>query len=243
MIKHKTLLCALALATMALRCGPDKDPVTSDPVVRIPISFMVGNQRLVPGRKYAAVASDSFQVQHMALYISNVKLVDRYSGWFWAQPDSYHYLNPMQGDTVITLNNPPTQSFGFLEFSIGVDSVANSRIDYVGKGELSLNQGMAWDWNTGYKFILMEGGRKPADSTRFTAMAIHMGGNTTYRTVRLPLTNLTTTRGRTHTISLNADLRKLFDGPRTIRMSQVNAILHGGENFADNAASIFTVVQ
>ncbi len=195
---------------------------------------------------YTNAAGESYQLSAVKYYISNVKLMraDRTTGW--AEPASYHLLDlEADNDLEIELDDVPNADYVSLTFSLGVDSVANASIDK--PGDLSPNLGMLWTWDTGYKFMKVEGthstGAVPAPG-----LVIHPGTNRAYRTVTMVLPTAATVRADiAPKIHLTVDLNRIFGSTpaNTIRFGGANYNQEGGggdvPKLMDNAAAMFAV--
>ena len=97
-----------------------------------------------------------FEIRDFRFFLSNIRLVS--GSETYSVPESYH-LARFDGDTQVyqlELDNIPRRPYTEIQFGIGVDKAANSSIESV--GDLDPNSRMAWAWDVGYKFILLEGG-------------------------------------------------------------------------------------
>ena len=97
----------------------------------------------------------SFRVRDFQFFVSNIRLMSDSAEF--VEPESYHLVrfDGDDGTFVITIENVPRHDFRQIEFGIGVDPAANGSLESV--GELDPNGRMAWNWETGYKFVLIEG--------------------------------------------------------------------------------------
>jgi hypothetical protein len=89
------------------------------------------------------------------LFISNI--VVNYSSSSVNELESYHLVR-FDGDTSfdeIIIPQIKIQNLKQLSFGIGVDPKANGTIMF--SGDLDPNSRMAWNWQVGYKFLLLEG--------------------------------------------------------------------------------------
>lgn len=160
------------------------------------------------------------KLERADLYLSNIKLI-REDGSEWAEADSYHLLHlptATAGTGSLTLKQVPQGTYTGVKLSFGVDSSHNHSLD--NRGDLDPANGMAWDWNTGYRFLVMEGKWGP-NSTADSAFLWHIGSDANFRskTVALP-TNLLVKSGGTAKLNLTVNLAAFFNGPHSLPPSR-----------------------
>ncbi len=194
---------------------------------------------------YRTATGQGYQLTKLVYYVSNVKLV-RVDGSAWAETASYHLLRVAGApadNPVIALTAVPAGTYTAVEFSIGVDSVANHHGDQL--GALSPNEGMIWNWSTGYKFWVMEGSFLPAGNTA-QGFLYHIGADPLYRTVRLPLpTPATVTGSIAPEAHVYVNITSFFTGvdladPRQQNTETDPALL---PRLADNLTTMFRVAH
>ena len=169
------------------------------------------------GTTYVTAMGDSFQVNSLKYYISNIKLYNA-DGLAYTDEDSYYLIEKTDGMTreMISLGDIPVDTYTKLEYSIGVDADANDTLSD-GKGELSLDaqNGMFWAWKTGYKFLRMDGKYYSPDSTAYLDYRLHSGLNKYYLEKEQSL-SLEVTDGGQHMIHFMVMTHKLFDIPNQL---------------------------
>jgi len=215
--QYATLFLVIALgALLYLESRP-----TPTVAVDISLQAIVGEEPLQLGRgRYANPGGEgTFSVRDFQFFISNIRLVA--DDGLFQELDSYHLarFDSEDGTYVIELNEVPREEYTRLEFGIGVDSAANGSIASV--ADLDPNGRMAWSWEVGYKFVLVEGGLE-VDGAR-TPLVYHVGFNENYARVTIPLAASLFERGNA-TIDLCADLQKMFTGTETVDMSQLSDV-------------------
>ncbi len=196
---------------------------------------------------YTNAAGSRYALKTLKYYLSNVQFT-RQDGTIWQEPNSYHLVT-VGGATAdnpqITVKDLPLGTYTKVTFAIGVDPIANTRTDQV--GDLSPTNEMAWNWSTGYKFLLLEGqqvlGAAPA--TTDPAITMHLGTAPTYRPVTLTLpTAGTVTAKISPQAHLEVDVNKIFGGPNVILFGATDFVVMGGnavaQQIADNYATMFT---
>ena len=148
------LLTAALIATATFYLYRAAQPVT----FLLRLHAAVGDEALVlyEVRYVNPGGPGSFKIRDFQFFLSNIALVAKSTQYL--EPDSYHLARFDDGDGVYELVLPdvPREDYVRLEFGIGVDAAANGSIESV--GDLDPNGRMAWSWDVGYKFVLVEGG-------------------------------------------------------------------------------------
>lgn len=124
-----------------------------------------------------------FKIRDVQLFVSNLTLVGQDNRY--QLPDSYHLLR-FDLDKAwfdITLTYPGELELELIELGIGVDPQANGSI--MQAGDLDPNSRMAWSWDVGYKFLLLEGAIKVNDD--ISPLVYHLGFDENYHVVQIPL--------------------------------------------------------
>jgi hypothetical protein len=142
---------------------------------------------------YRTATGFDYRLTKLDYYVSNVKLT-RTDGTIWTEPASYHLVRvagaPADNPT-IELTNVPFGDYTSITFGVGIDATANHTGDQA--GDLSPNNGMIWNWLTGYKFWVMEGDILPATGTSQN-MQLHIGSDNNYQTQTLTFPTTATVR-------------------------------------------------
>ncbi|KAA9333594.1 MbnP family protein [Adhaeribacter soli] len=235
-------LPATFLLLGSLSCGkdtPTPKPAPTPPVAQYPdslagtmqVNFLhhVDGQPLVfDSQHYLNAADDTFSVEYLKYLISNVKLTNTTTGKTYIEKNSYHLINPKENKAGFDLAGIPVKDFNQIEFSIGVDAYANSRTDH--SGDLYPDNGMAWDWNTGYKFMSFGGRKISRVAAKDYGLTFHVGTNQNYKTLTFPLSQtLTFQKNKPYTLQIDANLNELFRSPNVIDFDLVY-IVHMGPN-------------
>src|SRR5687768_8309631 len=188
-----TLLFAAFFLTFT-SCGKDDDDVVCDNCpgndmiypdslageLKVAFVHSIDQTPLVLStQQYQNPASQTYNITKLKYYISNVKLINSQTGKTFSEPNSYHLIDPSVQKTTFNFKGVPVKGYDRIQFSVGVDSVQNSRTDQ--KGDLDPNNEMAWDWKTGYKFFIMEG------FSGSQGLVFHVGNNANFKTLTFPL--------------------------------------------------------
>ena len=172
--------------------------------------------------------------------MSNIKLTRTDGSQYVVPVDSSYFLvkEDIPTSQTITLTNVPTGDYKSVSFVIGVDSL-RSTMD-IGKrtgvldpaGDLTSANGMYWSWNSGYIFLKLEGTSPsaPKDATGLNIFRYHIGffGGRDTRTINNLKTVPVIFNGEVATvlpkqrptITIQADVLKLFDGPATVSIAK-----------------------
>jgi hypothetical protein len=204
---------------------------------------MAGQPLELNTHEYTNANGDQFIVEDFRFYLSNVKLRNTRNGQEYAVPESYHLISRKDETNLfeLQLSDIPPSIYDEIVFSIGVDPLRNLSLDQV--GDLDPSNSMAWDWNTGYKFILLEGRlRQPDGSQR--GLIFHVGGNENYRTINMPLqylgnSDLLVQSNQQLALDIEVDAMALFNSPHVINLQENPVVMMGpiAGRVADNAAT------
>lgn len=221
----KKYLLLLLLALPLLSACDDDDDAVAQADVEVSFQNQMNGQPFVLNQTYTSPAGDAFEVEDLKYYISNVKLLNATGQVVYTEPESYHLINLGAGKTSFTMPKVPAGSYSQLQFSLGVDEARNHTIDQ--QGDLDPSTDMVWDWNTGYKFLLLEG-TYTAD-TKSGGLVFHIGEDANYRTFTLPLqVPLDIRTSPYEQLQVQAELSALFQNPNLIDFDELNEAM-GGE--------------
>ena len=182
-----------------------------------------------------------FKIRDFRFFLSNIKLLagsEEYS-----VSDSYHLVRFDGQEPLyeLELQNIPRMPYTEIQLGIGVDEAANGSIESV--GDLDPNGRMAWTWDVGYKFILLEGGLERNED--WIPLVYHVGFDENYKTVAFklaqPLFDL-----RAETLVFKVDIMKLFTGVTTIDMSTLSNVKFDrtdARRIASNYQTMITLVK
>jgi hypothetical protein len=188
---------------------------SSPPPLRVTLRFhpFAGDEVLQLDQvRYANPGGDgSFKVRDFQFFVSNIRLVADSTEFL--EPESYHLarFDDDEGIYPIVIENVPRANYRQVEFGIGVDPAANG---LVAAGDLDPNGRMAWNWEVGYKFVLIEGGLVVGD-TQYP-LVYHVGFNENYKQVSIDLDE---SLSHDTTLDFRADLLTMFNGAQTVDMA------------------------
>jgi hypothetical protein len=219
----------LVAGIAAVACGVLYVALRPDPVVRVTLRVhpLLGSEPLALGasRYPNPGGAGTFTIRDFQFFVSNVRLASD-DGDF-REAKSYHLARFDDEDGVfrIELGEVPRRAYDRVEFGIGVDSAANNSIEAL--GDLDPNGRMAWGWEIGYKFVLVEGGLELADG--LVPLVYHVGFDENYALRSVPL-DASSFDGDAATIELCADLLALFTGVETVDMGELPSVTFDGDD-------------
>jgi hypothetical protein len=177
---------------------------------------------------YKTGNGDTLSLSSLKYFVSNVKLIDS-EGDTTTVEESYHLVQSTAMMAMSTFElSIPEGNYESIVFSLGVDSAANMD-ETVIEGDLDPNTNMVWNWNIGYKFLLLEGAYNHNSTNG--ALSYHIGLNANYVTYEkdLPMT-LQIKDSQTSMIHVMANFDNLFNGTNTIDVETVNNVKVGPED-------------
>ncbi len=232
----------LTIAFLAFFVACDGDENTEQKPGNLSLNFelTVGDEALTFGETYTNAADNEFNVRSFWMYISNVKLVGADGTPDFVVEDSYHLIedgvdieNPR---LQIDLTQIPAGNYSRIEYAIGVDSEVNTDISAVAR---DLDPARAWNWDSGYKFVSLEGEYLPVGEA-VRGLVMHIGLNQNYKELEFDFTQILTINSNEPVLNFTVDILKMFSGVNTIDFAVTNTIkanpIESGQ-VADNYAN------
>ena len=244
MMKFHSLLLWLVISATAISCNKFDDIEPTGNSLSFAFHFQVNGEDFEINTQYdingTAVTFDVLRYYLSGLYMQQA------NGLEINLQDEYLLVGP---NGMVTLNGGVDASnITRIKFFIGVDSVANnqSEADFLDRPSidpLSLqNPSMHWNWNTGYKFLRIDGNvDTDGNGTIDTPIAYHLGTDQFLKNFDIN-TNIRMVEGA-NVVSFILDLGALFTG---VDMSTERET-HTGDNLAlaqrlyDNLSIAMTV--
>lgn len=245
----KSTLYIVCMAVLLLACSED-EPVK--PAVPTKGKLQIAFEPLVNGvplklfeQKYLSPANDTFEVQQFKFFVRFRSISSENTKQEW----SYFYkLINFNSEVTISsfvIDSLEAGEYNQLVFDVGIDSVNNHSTDRL--GELAPGSGMTWDWNTGYKFLLLEG--KHYNSTA-TGLVFHIGEDRNYKSFSFALpSTIKIENGKTSEIKIAVEINEMFSNPHSIDFDTVNEAMFGSEaakiadNYAEGMFSIKKIIN
>ena len=262
-MKNRVLLLLSILSFVSFSCQKDKplNEATNDPAIpivndntkygKITLNFenKAGEQSLVLNNQtYINANLDSFTVSKFKYYISNISFV-KADGSVFKEWESYYLFDQQNGSlNTLVIDSVPLGEYTKINFLLGVDSARNTA--GAQSGALDPTNGMFWDWNSGYIFLMFEG-NSPQSTLFNNTLMFHLGGFTRpYNCIRSinPSFNggsVVIKEQSESTVNITTDVLKMFDAPGKIKFAQTNEAMGGatGVVIANNAAQMFSVTS
>ncbi len=199
------LLALVTLTALAVGAGWWRHSAAQPSNLALTFHPFVGSEPLVlNGSRYSNPGGEGhFRVRDFQFFLSNIKLVGE-SGEF-TEPDSYHLVRFDGAEPAFTiiLSGVPPGDYQRIEFGIGVDPAANNSLEQ--RGDLDPNGRMAWTWEVGYKFVLLEGTLERGDTS--IPLVYHVGFDENYTPVSIALPAR---------LDFRVDISRLFQGVATV---------------------------
>lgn len=210
-IKLKSAGLVVLLALFFSAC---KQPQVIDPDAEITLKYtnqVDGSDIQFGVRKYTNAGGNSYQVDMLKYYISNVILFDTKGGSVTV-PDYFLVDGKKADQQSFTINKVPNGTYNKIRFYMGVDPVRN----HTGAqdGFLDPSYGMIWTWNLGYIFMKHEGQFLDASSNP-AAISHHLGLDQYLPQIEVALPNIEV-KGEDKILNLNFNLNQVYQNPHTI---------------------------
>lgn len=239
----KNLIYIALFSSLLIFSSCKEDEVPATMAMDISMEHIINGQTLeLNGKSFTLPSGESFTPKKFKYYISNVQLTNSKTGEIFVESDSYHLISE-DGNKSIDLGMIPSSNYDQLTFSIGVDEVANGKTDQT--GDLDPNSDMAWNWNTGYKFLILEGEFTNSKTGERQGLIMHIGTNANYKTITQTLSGVSA--GKTTSVSLTTSLDELFIDPNTLKVSELESttIMFGemADKVAENYSEGFITIK
>jgi hypothetical protein len=222
-MKIQIAMIAILAGTLTA-CQKDEKTTATTGTITITVENTVDGQPLQLETGTYSQEGRQYLISRFDYYLSNFQFKNSNNTTF-SVPNSYHLIRTQRNNnkTTLTIKDVPIGSYNAINFAVGVDKNRNTSIVQV--GDLDPNNNMAWDWNTGYRFVVLEG--KTKDNL---GLVFHIGTDENYQTCAFKLPkNIEITAGSTANIRLTANAAELFRTPNTINFSDINNVM-GGDN-------------
>lgn len=158
--------------------------------------------------------NNTFQIARLDFYIAQPYMLNQNESPRWSSQE--HHLITGPGHYEITQDIvEEKEHWQNLHFGIGVTEDYNytNPTDYDTTNDLSpQSPSMHWNWNSGYRFIVIEGlVDYDGDQVLDSAFQYHIGAETLYREIMIPV-NENIDVGENKMLSFNIDVAKVFEG-------------------------------
>lgn len=210
-----------------------KEEEKGESTLQLDFNFQFENEEFIINQVYNYPLDYTFKIEKLLLYISDVKLIDvdgvshDISKVIFVDSDSDE-----NGISAII----PEGNYKSIVFSIGVPQSLNGTQNpdfdaalYDPNHPLSLSNAMYWTWNTGYRFVLLDGriNTNPLEDEDFeTLLSIHTGKDYSFRTKTINL-NYTAIKDNTGGIMMTFNVEDFLAGENDVIDIAVDNQSHG----------------
>ncbi|MBW1297996.1 MbnP family protein [Aquimarina litoralis] len=242
----KKIVFAILALTIVFACKDDNENDTVEAgTINLEFTNSIDNTPItLNSTSYTNASNESYTIAELKYIISNIVFIKENGDEFtYPVEDSYFLINEeISSSKQISLNDIEAGVYTKIRFGFGVDQSnypLNGVANFIPTAE---EQGMLWSWSAGYKFLKFEGSFTPQGGTAGDFI-LHIGSHgealDNYKEITLDLTNTITINGNTSTISIDADIAKIFDSTNTHSLEDKSDI----QVDPDNAPKIATNVQ
>ncbi|WP_018621350.1 MbnP family protein [Spirosoma luteum] len=257
------LLAVLCIGLAVFSCNtvnPDSTNTTGK--LRLAFDNRLGASDLnLRTGSYQNDAGEAFSITKFNYFVSNIRLRKADGSEYVVPQDSSYFLIQEEKPVsqTITLSNIPVGDYTSLTFMVGVDSLRSLADISKRTGVLDpgLNDGMYWEWNSGYIFMKLEGQSASAPATQNNTFFYHVGGFgggyngkktiNNLRTVTLSFNNdvAKVQAASTPTVQLTTDALTVFNGPTKLSIAEHSSVMFDpySTNIANNYARMFTYTR
>ena len=240
----KKILLLFLLGGFLLYSSCNKEEEKGDSTLTIDVNFTYGDEPFVINQVYEYYPLNyALKIEKLMLYISEVRLLDS-DGVSHAFSDIL-FVDASDGVSSFSATIPEG-NYSMLDFSIGVPQAMNGTQNpdfdaalYDPNHPLSLSNGMYWTWNTGYRFVLIDGrcNTDPMIDQDFeTLLSIHTGKDYCFRNKSLDL-NYTAVKDGSGKITLTFDVHGFLASANDVIDIAIDNQSHGTNEDLANRVS------
>ena len=176
---------------------------------------------------------DTLQLTEFKFYISNTE-ISYADGTYFKEDNSYHLVNIEKVNSHYIFLAPKSEKIiSKVVFNLGIDSVFS--VSGALSGDLDVQNGMYWAWQSGYINMKIEGISKSC-KTRKNQFQFHLGG---YLKPYYALRKIILYPNQKY-IYINVDVSKWFN---TINLSEINSVMIPGKQAMQLSDQIVTMFE
>lgn len=235
-MKKLFLIMPMAFLIVFFSCSKDK----GNSNIQLDFDFEYANQVFEINKVYPYILEYEVKFESMKLYVSNIRLIE--SDGTVAEGPKIVFVDASAENNKVSFEIPEG-NYSSIEFSIGVPESLNGTDNpdfdaslYDQDSPLSLSNGMYWTWNSGYRFILMDGRTNTdpmVDDVFETLLSIHTGKTYSFRSNELSL-NVNAGKDQTVPLNLLFNVETFLSNPDDVIDIAVDNQSHGtNENLAN----------
>lgn len=244
---HFSIAILMTILLIVSGCGSENDVNFNDSLTLEFKAVANGQPLEFNSTNYSIASGNVISIDRMKFYLSNLQLINSETGEAFVEQDGYHLisLNDQEETYSFTIENLRSDfKFDKIKFAIGVDAERNASIDNV--GDLDPTNDMAWNWNTGYKFFLMEGLFFPGLDQENKGLVLHIGLDRNFKTLEFLSDNYIDIVG-SNTLHFTLDGLAPFNSPNEIDLTSKSAYMVDedsdkiAENYANGLIKLSTI--
>lgn len=254
MMQFKYLLALMIVAFGLLSCERDTPLVSPNPKtssdwseLELAVVGKTDHHDFVMRQWYQLPDSTLMRVDELKLYLGEIQFQNTAGNWITAKSyqlfdfiKSHSPAKTMHGKGERIKVWLPKGTYQSIRFGTGLPPWVN-KLDptqFQANHDLSIYQGMYWDWNSGYRFFLIEGMQDTsASGSGFNAIpfAYHLGTDSLYQQLEFEFNEMTLTSNQGGSdipaLDLELDINKIFyNVTDTIRPAN-DPVTHTSGNF------------
>ena len=174
------------------------------------------------------VDQGTLTVEDFKFYLSNLNFQGQ--GANYSEPESYHLIGAVRdgSNAEVIIDQVPAAEYSIFSYGIGVDPDKNLSTD--NDGDLDPTNQMAWNWDTGYKFVLFEG--KLDTGNEVIPLVYHIGFSENFYYKVESIDGTVVTDGGTAEIELRVNVEQMFKNPNLIDPTVLNDVMFNKEDAA-----------
>ncbi len=242
---------AFLLLTMVVLISCQRDvalvKTTGLPTLELALVGKVSQQDFVLRQWFALPDSTRMRIDELKLYLSDIELQNTNGNWIPVKSyklfdlSKSHVASKVQhGKGERLMVYAPAGTYQAIRFGMGLAPQYNG-VDptlFPNNHDLSVYQGMYWDWNSGYRFFLMEGLQDTSSIGSLgepVPFAYHLGTDSLFETLEYEFSEiqLSSNRGGTlpPALDLELDLVKIFYSSTDTIRPAVEPVTHTSGNY------------
>lgn len=211
LLQMKSLLILTILSIGCISCGRDANKRTL--TLQFQLNFNGKPMQLGNKRYQLPNGQGEISINDFKFFVSNVQLHNMKNKRVQAVASSYHLVSFSDGKNMANfqIDSLEVEEVHGITFGLGVDRDQNLSI--IPKGDLDPNGPMAWNWEEGYKFLLLEGFYYNHNQKQ--PLIYHIGFSENYQPLRFDY-NPQRKSNDQEVINFDVELTALFNHPNPI---------------------------
>lgn len=249
----QAILSAFAISLLLIitaGCNDDEPAPGEKGTLTLEFDTRAGDEDFLLGKNYINASNETFNINKLNYYISNIRLTTMDNKVFTVPQDSSYFMIREEDKNTqrVVLKNIPTGDYNSIAFLIGVDSLRSTMDLSKRPGVLDPAQGhdgMYWAWNSGYIFFKMEGVSPAAPAEQENKFIYHIGGfggysSPTINNIREKVIDMGNARAEVRTtkspeVHLHVDVLEFFKTPVNVSIAENPTVM-----FSTYSATIST---